>query len=551
MNHLRHCFLPLSLVFTISLTTVSYAFDMTRRDRTQALYSNKFAFDRNGEPLVSVRVSEGQSRITLRAERGVRVMFNGRSEEQLEITKQSKWVITATQASPARVRHWVNVGTVGTDQFKEIKSLQAKAQALNLTVKRFEAGSVMGLSGHTLDTRQLTVAVGPYDSEKQAVLAVTQLKSHFGQNTAIFKELLEPASGTIKAREQRTGVTVTGKDMLWFEGRKNTPLYFDKLAWGQGTPRSGVEPRSYNGLIYITIDQSGQLAVVNVLSAERLLEGVVPSELYTSAPLEALKAQAVAARGQLLAKIGTRHLVDPYLLCAETHCQVYTGRAKLHKRTSRAVRETRGKLLFDEQGLVDTTYSSTCGGHTESSHLVWGGRIKSAHPGFRDTLKSQPTLISGEDIQTFVTTSPDAFCKKSGEAAKTYRWTKTVRNDKIAAKVRKYRDIGLLTSFKVVRRGRSGRALSVHYGGQRGEVTIEGEYTNRKILGHLKSGLWIASPNLGTDDKLPRSWTFHGAGFGHGVGMCQHGAIGMAREKYPFDRILKHYYRGSSLKTVW
>ncbi|MGB0646630.1 MAG: SpoIID/LytB domain-containing protein [Bradymonadia bacterium] len=524
---------------------------MTRRDRTQALYSNKFVFDRNGEPLVSVRVSEAQSQITLKAKRGVRVMLNGHSEERLEVKNQSKWLITVAQASPAKVRHWVNIGTVGAAQFQEIKSLQAKALELKLAIRRFEAGSVMGLSGHTLDTRQLVVAVGPYDSEKLATLAATNLKAHFGQNTAVFEELLEPASGTIKAHEQRTGITVTGKDVLWFEGQNNTPIFFDKLKWGQGTPRSGVEARSYNGLIYVAIDQSGQLAVVNVLSAERLLEGVVPSELYTSAPLEALKAQAVAARGQLLAKIGTRHLADPYLLCAETHCQVYTGRARLHKRTSKAVKETRGQLLFDQQGLVDTTYSSTCGGHSESSHLVWGGQIKTAHPGFRDTLNSEATLMATDDIQTFVTTSPNSFCKKSGEAAKTYRWTKTVRSDKIAAKVRTYRDIGALMNLEVVRRGRSGRALSVRYEGQHGNVLIEGEYTNRKILGHLKSGLWIASPNLTGKSKLPRSWTFHGAGFGHGVGMCQHGAIGMAREGHAFDRILKHYYRGSALQKAW
>ena len=92
------------------------------------------------------------------------------------------------------------------------------------------------------------------------------------------------------------------------------------------------------------------------------------------------------------------------------------------------------------------------------------------------------------------------------------------------------------------------KALSVRYEGQSGAVLIEGEYTNRKVLGHLKSGLWIASPNSRAESNLPDSWTFRGAGFGHGVGMCQHGAIGMAREGHAFDSILKHYYRGSTLK---
>jgi stage II sporulation protein D len=278
---------------------------------------------------------------------------------------------------------------------------------------------------------------------------------------------------------------------------------------------------------------------------------VVPSELYVSAPLNALKAQAVAARGQLLAKIGTRHLADPYLLCAETHCQVYTGRARLNKRTTKAVNSTRGQLLFDRQGLVDTTYSSTCGGHSESSHLVWGGREKSAHPGFRDQLNSPASQLATTSIEQFVTTTPESFCKKSGQAARTYRWKKTVRGSRISKNLRKFKDIGSVLELKVASRGKSGRALSVEYTGAKGTVLIEGEYTNRKILGHLKSGLWIATPKVTGVNTPPTSWLFQGAGFGHGVGLCQHGAMGMANQGHQWKQILFHYYRGSRLRKAW
>ena len=439
MNYFSHRFLLWCVLGMTLLSSGASAFDMTRTDQAQTLYSNQLVFNRNGEPLVSVRVSEGQSEVVLHVKRGIRLMPSGQPAERIELPKASRWRFTLNNPVPAEVRVWLNIGAVRADQFSEIKQLTAKATERGLNVKRFEAGSVMGLSGYTLDTRQIILAVGPFDNASSAKKSVTSLTEHFGRDVTVFTELLKPASGEIIATEIRSGIRVSTPDVLWVEGLKDSPVFFDRLVWGQGTPKSGTEARSYNGKIYITVDQSGRLAVVNVLSAERLLEGVVPSELYTSAPLNALKAQAVAARGQLLAKIGTRHLADPYLLCAETHCQVYSGRARLNKRTSKAVIKTRGELLFDKEGLVDTTYSSTCGGHSESSHLVWGGRVKSAHPGFRDQLDSPTSTIPTQSIKEFVTSSPESFCKKSGEAARTYRWKKKVRGTKIAKNVKNLR----------------------------------------------------------------------------------------------------------------
>jgi stage II sporulation protein D len=551
MNYFSHGFLITSALLAMSLPFEALAFDMTQSDQTQTLYSNQLVFDRNGEPLVSVRVSEGQSEVVLNVKKGIRMMPSGIRSEHFEFPRTSKWRLTVKNGAPAKVRIWLNIGSVRADQFTEIKQLTLKATSLGLEVKRFEAGSVMGLSGQTLDTRQIILAVGPYADPKAAKQAGTDLKTRFGRELTIFNELLRPATGQIVARELRTGVQVVTPDVLWIKGLRDGPIFFERLSWGQGTPQTGVEARSYSGRIYATVDQSGKLAIVNVLSAERLLEGVVPSELYSSAPLNALKAQAVAARGQLLAKIGTRHLADPYLLCAETHCQVYTGRARLHQKTTKAVNSTRGQLLFDRQGLVDTTYSSTCGGHSESSHLVWGGRKKAAHPGFRDQLNSSPSQLEPSSIEAFVTTAPESFCKKSGQAARTYRWKKTVRGSRIAKNLLKFKDIGAVLALKVVSRGRSGRALSVRYTGVKGTVEVEGEYTNRKILGHLKSGLWIVSPKTNDAKTAPTSWSFTGAGFGHGVGLCQHGAMGMANQGHEWKQILFHYYRGSSLRKAW
>ena len=305
--------------------------------------------------------------------------------------------------------------------------------------------------------------------------------------------------------------------------------------------------RTYAGDLYFTVGQDGLLAAANVLSAEQLLEGVVPSELYTSAPLEALKAQAVTARGQLLTKVGTRHRSDPYLLCAETHCQVYSGTTKRHPRTTRAVAETRGQLLFHGDDLVDTTYSSTCGGHSEAFHLMWGGNPLPYSMGQIDNDDADPTPISPEALANFIDRPPTSFCgqRRASSTGKSNDRKKKSRMQSIRSPDRRrphnYRH----------RAGASGRALRVKYVGSKGSHVVDGSYNNRKLLGGLRSGMWLVQRRGGQAGRSPKSWHFRGGGFGHGVGMCQHGAMEMARRKRDFDQILRHYYRGSMLKKAW
>ena len=146
----------------------------------------------------------------------------------------------------------------------------------------------------------------------------------------------------------------------------------------------------------MTFGQNGRLAVVNMLNAERLLEGVVPAEQYNSAPMETLKAQAIASRGQLLVKAGLRHRGDPYLFCDQVHCQGYSGINNLSPRTSRAVIETKGLLAVNEHGrLIDTVYSSTCGGHSEAYHLMWGGAVQPALKGQADSSAHRAFWLQG------------------------------------------------------------------------------------------------------------------------------------------------------------
>src|SRR6185369_15590875 len=151
---------------------------------------------------------------------------------------------------------------------------------------------------------------------------------------------------------------------------------------------TGSQDRRYWGAVYVTLDHDGQLLVANAVPEDKLLAGLVPAEMYPDAPASALEAQAIAARTELLQKIGRRNLTDPFLLCSSQQCQVYAGAGKEDARTTKAIEKTRGiVLLRDGGGMVDIRYSASCGGHTENNEAIWGGEADPSLRGHRDDQK--------------------------------------------------------------------------------------------------------------------------------------------------------------------
>src|SRR5262249_55487015 len=295
----------------------------------------------------------------------------------------------------------------------------------------------------------------------------------------------------------------------------------------------GREDRSYWGKLYVAVDRAGTLALVNAVPEDKLLAGLLPAEMYPNAPEEALKSQAVAARAELLAKIGTRHLGDPYLVCASQHCQVYAGAGRENPRTTAAIAAAGGRVLFREGvgDLVDTVYSSSGGGFTESNENVWDDMP--ADPALRgrpDVAGAEAAAfarfggaINDANIRDFLTAAPPAFCKRS---AATYRWTVRRSPDELARSLAAAgHDVGEVSELLVGARGISGRARLLEVKGAHGQATIRGELRIRQALGGLQSSLFVVDTQRQGGRMI---FTLSGAGYGHGVGLCQTGAMGMA-----------------------
>ncbi len=312
----------------------------------------------------------------------------------------------------------------------------------------------------------------------------------------------------------------------------------------------------YRGVGEVRGNSAGSIAGINELPIEQYLYGVVPRELGPVAypEIEAQKAQAVAARTYALRGLGKR-AVDGYDLLATTTDQVYGGYAAEHPVSNAAVDATHGLAITYEGDLIDALYSSTSGGHTADSEESFSAVV----PYLRGVVDSEKNfkMKDGE---------PTALRKKGkhdyeADWASFHRWAFEWTPEEMRAVLSSWQgsDVGTVHAINVLERGPSGRVLTLEY------VTDAGTFTASKAtirsslrfynangeLTNLPSTLFFIEPIQHNKHEPITGWEVYGAGFGHGVGIAQTGAVGMAERGYSFEQILRHYYTGVDLTTMY
>lgn len=512
-------------------------------------YSKRLDF-RGGDPVVSVRLMEGQQEATFTAAGRVRLRIAGPLEKFVEGPGGSVWVIRILRGKPAVVSSQIQLAELPFADKQGIAAEQKLWEERGLGVRVRTLGSVYGIRGKVIDNRRYLLLLDEkLDEGARADRQASILREH-GVRTTVFEELETSPSAAIEVRDPTGKLMAAGKDRVLVEPLDGSALSLRKVEFGVGYEFHGFEDRSYRGSMEFTVDRRGQLAVVNLVRLEDLLKGLVPAEIFARAAPEALKAQAVTARGEVLAKIGTKHLADPYLLCAEQHCAVYKGLIGEAESTSAAVEATRGEALFSTDGhLVDSVYSAVCGGHTEDNDVVWGGVRNASLRGKPDLLAPRPGATP-EDLSAYLAADLPAACRLASLAsAGKYRWERRFtaqEMDELAAPLR----VGAVRAISVVERGVSGRARLLTVAGERGAAQIRGELNIRRLFGMLYSAMFIVAEELASDGKLI-GWVFRGGGWGHGVGMCQMGAIGRAEAGHSYRAILRHYFNGATVDRIY
>jgi stage II sporulation protein D len=352
------------------------------------------------------------------------------------------------------------------------------------------------------------------------------------------------------------------------------------------------ETQTFQGALSLLTAVDGSLTAVNEIALEDYLTSVIASEMSATAPPEFLKAHAVMSRSWLMAMLakknehaaGTspeqqvgegeirrwygREEHDLFDVCADDHCQRYQGVTKIiSDEVRRAIDATRGVMLIYEGRICDARYHKACGGRTEDFANVWEEIPVPYLTSIADGPETFPTVTSEEEANHWIHAAPPAYCNTGDIAALRqvlpsfdqetpdfFRWEVSYARPDLEALLLKKSglDFGELHALIPLDRGPSGRIIRLKIEGAKRTVVVGKELEIRRWLSpsHLYSSAFIVRTERDGQGKIVR-FTLKGAGWGHGVGLCQIGAAMMALRGFGMEAILGHYFPGATLKRVY
>lgn len=358
------------------------------------------------------------------------------------------------------------------------------------------------------------------------------------------------------------------------------------------------ETQTFLGTLRFVVE-SDKIVAINELPVEKYLESVISSEMSATSSLELLKAHAVISRSWLLAQMKKRREVAEsgnnffsftkkedtlirwydredhtlFDVCADDHCQRYQGITKeTSPHVAEAIRQTKGQILMDGEEICDARFSKCCGGITEEFQYCWEDTPKTYLTAVRDIAlgveHTLPNLTNEEEAEKWIRFNPPAFCNTQDkkilsevlndydqETVNFYRWKETLSQEKlqqlIADKLKM--NLGAILDMKAVERGKSGRISKLQIIGTEKTFTIGKELEIRRTLSdsHLLSSAFVVDKYDKDEQGVPQRFELIGAGWGHGVGLCQIGAAVMGEQGYHYDVILLHYYQGAEIKKLY
>jgi SpoIID/LytB domain protein len=354
------------------------------------------------------------------------------------------------------------------------------------------------------------------------------------------------------------------------------------------------EAQQFQGAIRAQVDARG-LTLINELPLESYLVSVISSEMSASCPVELLRAHAIVSRSWLLAQLTARSTDSAtglrpdepremirwydreshkdFDVCADDHCQRYQGISKAFSQAAfNAARDTRGKALVWGDSVCDARYSKSCGGITEVFRAAWDDvdvpYLRSVYDG-REELKEYRTPLTDEaNAEAWIRSSPPAFCNTDSaellrrilpgfdqETRDFYRWQASYSQNELREIIsaRLGFDTGRILSIEPVERGESGRLIRLAIKAENRNLTIGKELEIRRTLSrsHLYSSAFVVEAEDADEAGFPGRFTLTGAGWGHGVGLCQIGAAVMAEEGFAHSQILEHYFSGAILTALY
>jgi len=418
---------------------------------------------------------------------------------------------------------------------------------------------------------------------------------------------------TLNARFLAKGETVSGNQQVSFEeggilwnGNVYRELTFTPLDEDSSFSLYDVtiginfhwerqETQSFIGTLKLVVYE-GKITAINILPAEDYLTSVISSEMNATSSLEFLKAHAVVSRSWLLAQIEKRKAMSKkqgdffsfvktdteyirwydredhtiFDVCADDHCQRYQGITKAtNQSVAEAVKATRGQVMMYKNSICDARFSKCCGGITEEFDTCWENKKYPYLTAVRDDKNdtAMPDLTIEEEADKWIRSTPDGFCNTHDkhilsqilnnydqETTNFYRWKVRYTQEELAELIRTNTkcDYGQIIDLIPVERGKSGRISKLKIVGTLKTLIIGKELEIRRTLSdtHLFSSAFVVDKGPQQDD-VPAWFELTGAGWGHGVGLCQIGAAVMGEKGYNYNDILLHYYKDADIRKLY
>ncbi|MDP8206605.1 MAG: SpoIID/LytB domain-containing protein [Candidatus Electryonea clarkiae] len=517
------------------------------------------------QPLVRVGIMERYDRIDFRIQGNFSITDLNGTTIFSNIKSDRRWRCKVETSSPARFIFSILMGTFNIERNAERLAEKLRKEGYPARILPFGRNIIIGgMMVHKAN--RWRVIVGAYDDEQQALPFLEKLSAGNESQPRILKHRIEEPQGTIELYDSeydRSAMLENGFRIVPESSETEVTLYDVRV--GIGYHWEHIEDRIYRHVIELRIDSNSELLALNELLIDDYLKGVVPSEMHPSYPIEALKAQAVAARSYTIFKLADTPTNDPIDFPATVAFQVYSGITNEDPKTNKAVAETAGEVLKTGKKVCETFFSSNSGGHTESKEF-WSAPGESYLVGkpvmpAKEAKNFNLDLTLETDAGKWIRSHPDNYSNPRGtdieildKNVRYFRWEVTYSRQELESIIKRKLgfDIGTLIELQPLRRGKSGRIV---------ELEILGSHRNHKVFGELNIRRALSASTLNSSCFIvesvmdgqgnPVEITLIGAGFGHGVGMDQTAAGVMATKGLDYKKILHLFYDKASIEKIW
>jgi stage II sporulation protein D len=386
-------------------------------------------------------------------------------------------------------------------------------------------------------------------------------------------------------------IEITRSPMIHCTANQGSSFHITNVTIGIDFHWERKEEQAFQGNLLLRLRDNGTMVVINEIILEDYLRSVISSEMSSAAPKEFLKAHTILSRSWLLAALDRKKTIqerrvmgtasvdelirwydredhDIYDVCADDHCQRYQGITKIiSTQAGDAILETRGLVITSGEKICDARYSKACGGLTENFETAWDDKHVAYLASVSDSPVYHHPISNEEEAARWILSEPVAYCNTEDtrilekilpdfdrETKDFFRWKVEYTREELEEILREKSgfDFGTLQAIVPLQRGPSGRISKLKLEGSKKSITVGKELEIRRWLSrsHLYSSAFVVKAHHNVNGEVER-FVFHGAGWGHGVGLCQIGAAVMASKGFSAEEILRHYFPGTELQKIY